>query len=245
MPEWLIQNCRLTVFVTPDTIVPSTLWPDIIGEQPENSIVQRATATKTENGPFGDGTLSLLVQPMRIDWIYQTIPDWTATPTLGPFPAAAEQLLQLSRRWAKGNTWFPSISRIALGLVLMYGTPDRSEGYRELRRFIDGVPNTSDATDFLYQINRPRSSLTSIGGLQVNRLSKWSVGAYLLGVISMGNTEASHNMVNSPLQTHVRLELDISTSANFQAIIPRESTESVIDDLFKGAQEICEKGNRF
>jgi hypothetical protein len=47
------------------------------------------------------------------------------------------------------------------------------------------------------------------------------------------------------LQPHLRLELDINTSADFQGLIPREAAVSVIDDLLGGAREICEHGNRF
>jgi hypothetical protein len=245
MPDWQLLNARLTIFLAPDALVPPTLWRDLIGEEPENSVVQRATATRTERGPFADGNLSLQIQPMRIDWVHEPVGVGAVgglPPVLGVFPTAADALLQLGRRWVT-NGWFPpSTPRVALGFILISPAPDRESGYRELGQFIDGVPNTPDATDFQYQVNRPRASRTGIDGLQVNRLSKWSVGAYGVFVISSAAVAASPSTTTQLLH-HLRLELDINTSADFQRPIPRESVESVIDDLLSGASEICEHGN--
>jgi hypothetical protein len=200
------------------------------------------TSTKIESGPFADGILRMQIQPMRIDWAHEPPPglgqETAAPPVLGPFPAAAESLLQLGRRWA-GNGWFPATTRIALGCVAISPTSSREEGYQELAQFIDGVPNTPDATDFLYQVNRPRPSRAGVEGLQVNRLSKWMVGAYhLLGVAPGGLVSDL-----TPRMIHLRLELDMSTSADFQGPIPRGRVEAILDDLLSAAREICQHGN--
>jgi hypothetical protein len=73
MPNWLVVNARLTVFVTPDTVVPQAFWQAVIGEEPETSIVQRAIATRIETGPFAEGKLTLQVQPIRIDWVHEPV----------------------------------------------------------------------------------------------------------------------------------------------------------------------------
>lgn len=232
---------RLTVFVTPDTVVPGTLWQDVVGEEPENSAVQRATATRSESGSFADGTLGLQVQPMRIDWVHEPVglgSEGASPPTFGPFPGAAEPLLELGRRWVR-SAWFPATQRIALGFVLISATPDRQAGYRELTRFIDAVPKGSDATDFQYQVNRPRPSRAGISGLRVNRLSKWSVGTYQMVVVVGGST----NPTKGRIQAHLRLELDINTNPEYEGLIPRESIEGVLSDLFDGACEVYEHGD--
>lgn len=241
MPDWRMLSARLTVFVAPDTQVPATLWRDIVGEEPENSIFTRAVATKNDSGAFGDGTLNLQVQPMRIDWLHEASnvrPDGGMPPALGPFPAAAEPLLELGRRWLR-STWFPSTQRIALGFILISETPSRETGYEELRALIDAVPKGADATDFHYQVNRPRASRAGLDNLKVNRLSRWSVGAYQRVVVVGGAT----NPVVGPLQTHLRLELDINTAQDFEGLIPRDRIERVIDDLFEGANEIYKGGD--
>jgi hypothetical protein len=241
MPEWLVANARLTVFVMPDAVVPPGLWQAIVGEEPETSVTQRASATRIETGPYAEGKLTLQVQPIRIDWVHEAagMGDGGQSATLGIFPGAAEPLVQLAHRWVQSDR-LPSTQRMALGFVLISPTPDRQTGYEELRQFIDGVPTAPDATDFSYQVNRPRSSATHIDGLRVNRLSKWSVGAYHF--VTLG---AGLHPIEGPLQPHLRLELDINTSADFQGLIPREAAVSVIDDLLGGAREICEHGNRF
>lgn len=244
MPDWRVSSARLTVFVTPDTEVPNTLWRDMVGEDPESSIIQRATSTRTETGPFADGTLTLQVQPMRVDWNYEPIGVGLhdgLPPVLGAFPTAAGPLLQFGYRWVRA-AWFPSTSRIALAFVLISATANRERGYRELDRYIDGVPSTPDATDFHYQVNRPRASRAGLDGLQINRLSKWSVGGYGSVFFAPGVPNASPTQ--SPLLYHLRVELDISTSAAFNGLIPRDTVQSVLDDLFNGATEIAERGNR-
>jgi hypothetical protein len=241
MLDWMIINARLTVFVTPDTVVPSGLWQAILGEEPETSFAQRSSATRIETGPYADGKLTLQVQPIRVDWIHESIGfgDGGQPSVLGIFPGSSESLLQVGRRWVHSDG-SPSIQRMALGFVLISPTPNRESGYEELRQFIDGVPTAPDATDFSYQVNRPRPSRAHLDGLQVNRLSKWSVGSYK--VFTLG--PLSHS-IESPLVTHLRLELDVSTNPDFQGIIPREAAVGVMDDLFNGAKEICEQGNHF
>lgn len=242
MPEWRVASARLTVFVAPDTVVPSTLWRDVVGEDPESSVVQRATATKTESGPFADGILTLQVQPMRVDWLQEPVGPATegAPPVLGAFPDAAEPLVELGHRWAR-STQFPSTQRVALGLILISDVSDRQIGYRELANFIDGVPESTDAVDFLYQVNRPRDSRAGIEGLYINRLSKWSVAEYRVVIFA----PAAASVATGALRYHLRLELDINTMAEFEGLIPQQKVDKVIDDLFEGAHEICEQGNRF
>jgi hypothetical protein len=231
----------MSLFVTPDTATPSTLWRVVVGDEPETSVFQRASSTRIESGPFAEGTLTLQVQPIRIDWAYEPLGiEANAQPrVLGTFPSAAEPLIKLGHRWIESNS-FPAAQRIAIGLILISATPDRASGYRELSEFIDGVPEASDATDFQYQINRPRPSAVDIEGLQLNRLSRWSVGAYKTVTLVSGG-----NPIQSPLVSHLRLELDINTNADFHGLLSPARAGDVIDDLFRGAKEISKQGNHF
>jgi hypothetical protein len=183
---------------------------------------------------------------MRIDWVYQPEglgPEFGLPRLLGPFPAAAGRFLHLGRRWATSGK-FPSATRLALGFILVSRTASRTVGYQELAEFIDGAPTSPDATDFQYQVNRPRESHTGIEGIVLNRLSKWSVGAYRVLNLAVAPDKSSP-VLGTALDLHLRLDLDISTNVDFQGVIPGERVEAVIDDLFAGALEICEHGNRF
>jgi hypothetical protein len=229
--------------VTPDFVAPPTLWRDCVGDEPEISTVQKTTATKTEIGPFAEGTLKLQVQPMRVDWRHEPTGIGSAPglfPVLGPFPQAADSLLELGRRWAANNS-FPDTPRVALGLVLVSLTTDRASGYRELADFVDGVPTNPDASDFMYQVNIPRDSHVDVAGLRVNRLSKWSVGLYRL--LALTPAAASPDQIG-PSLVHLHLELDINTAPGLQELLSRDKVPVIIDDLFDGAKEICDRGTR-
>lgn len=243
MPDWQVLNARLTVFLAPDTTVPLTLFRDIVGEDPENSTFQRTISTRIETGPFADGTLSLQVQPMRIDWLHEPLGTMTEGPhpTLGAFPAGAEQLLQLGYRWVRSDR-FPSSQRIAVGFVLISAVPDRETGYRELGKFVDGVPSDQNATDFQYQVNHPRPSRAGVDGLRINRLAKWSVGAFQSMRVTIGSGTATQ--ILGPSQSHLRLELDINTPGEFAGPIPPDHIEAVVHDLLEGAEEVCQLGSR-
>jgi hypothetical protein len=176
---------------------------------------------------------------MRVDWVFEpTGPSSDGTaPTLGAFPAAAEPHIELMRRWAR-SAEFPTALRLAIGFVLTSETPDREHGYVELRQYVDGVPE-GGATDFLYQVNRPRQSRAGLDGLFVNRLSKWSVGSYQrIGIVD------GHPVAGTARQTHLRLEMDINTSPEYIGVIPNEQIDAVISDLLAGAAEVCERGSR-
>lgn len=239
MPTWQVAGCRLTVFVAPDTVVPATLWRDTVGEDPETTTTQRSAGVRVEKGSFGNGNLTLTVQPMRIDWGYDPLPALsTSVDVLGDFPAAADPLLIFAKRWVRDG-WYPITTRIALGLVLISPTTDRKTGYEELSRFVDGVPSAVDATDFLYQVNRPRPSSAGLAGLRVNRLAKWAVAGLRLVALAGGPQNSM-----SAESYNVHLELDINTNPDYGVQIPRESVELVIDDLFAAAREVAEQGSR-
>jgi hypothetical protein len=237
---WYLRSARATFFVTPETAIQSDLWRQVVGAEPDTSLFQRAIGVRQEAGEFADGRLTLLFQPMRVDWNYEVIddPSLNEISNLGEFPNVAEPLLDLTRRWVPTAS-FPSIQRLALGFSLISGIADREAGYADLRDFIDGVPDPANATDFSYQVNRPRASNSGIEGLQINRLSKWSVGGVRSVAIGPGGP------VMGGFRFSLNLELDINTAANFPGPIPQARVVAVLDDLLAGAREVAERGNRF
>src|SRR5580698_5951156 len=113
MPEWQVLNARLTFFVTPDAILPSGLWQDLVGDEPENSVKQRALSLISDSGPFAEGALTLNILPSRVDWVYEALglrTDSGGPALIGPFPASAEPLIEIGCRWAAIAS-FPSTSR--------------------------------------------------------------------------------------------------------------------------------------
>jgi hypothetical protein len=241
MTDWKVRSARLTFFIAPNASVPSELWKKIAGEEPETSVLLRAQAVKTESGPLAEGVLKVQVQPMRIDCVYESLVEASGNVgSLGPFPQALTPLSSLMERWADSDS-FPSTQRVALGVTLYSETSDRASGYRALASFVDGVPTSEDATDFIYQVNRPRPSNVPMDGLVINRLSRWSVAGVQMVALGAG----ALSWPATPMQTFLQLDLDLSTNADLSISIPSESVVPVIHDLVTAASEISTRGNRF
>jgi hypothetical protein len=241
MVEWKVRSVRFTFFLAPDAAVSSDVWQTIVGEEPANVSWQRLQNLRIESGPFADGILKVLGQPMRIDCIHEPAETFGTPPeVLGSFPHAVDPLKALVYRWLE-NYAFPTTQRIALGLTLHFETRDRRAGYQSLKQFVDGVPDSDEATDFIYQINRPRPSCTGLSGLIINRLSRWSVAGFQLLAINVGEIAS----VGTPLQFVLQLDLDVNTNSDFKGPIPREHVRGIVDDLIEGAKEISTRGNRF
>jgi len=242
MIDWLTLSARLSVFLAPDAVVSPSLWREVVGDEPDQSSTQRTLATRTETGPFAEGKLTHQVQPVRVDWVYEppeNEPFTTEPMTLGPFPGATDPLLKIAKRWLEVG--FPAAQRIALGFQLMIPCASREAGYEELKHFIDGVPGSGDATDFAYQVNRPRAAGTAVEGLRINRLSKWSVGAFR----SIAMSTAAATPIVGEMRFHLRVDLDLHTAPDYPGLLPKEQMGQIIQDLREGAIEISERGNRF
>lgn len=241
MPDWQVQSARLTFFVGPDAVIPHGIWQQVIGEPPETSVAQRTDSARHESGPFADGVLGIRVLPSRVDWVHEA-PVNPLTPSvdaLGPVAPCTEPLLTASHRWA-GSPSFPSVLRLAFGLVLISSVRDRSAGYDELRAFVNGVPNDPRASDFSYQVNLPARS-TVVDTLNVNRLSKWSVG----GFRNIALDAASATAVLGDMHFHLRLELDINTDPAFAAELPRDRVMGILTELPGYATQIITNGARY
>src|SRR5204863_8813113 len=136
-----------------------------------------------------------------------------------------------------GSIQFPGTKRLALGVLLAEPTATKETGYARLRHFIDVVPE-GEATDFVYQVNRPRRSTVGVPDF-VNRLAKWSVAQMQLVLLTAGAAPASAEPVS-----FVSLDLDVNTPAEFGGPIPPASVGAVLDDLWAGALEIATVGDR-
>ena len=131
-------------------------------------------------------------------------------------------------------TWDWIAGRLAMGAVLIEPTTNRETGYLRLRDFIKSAVPTGEVTDFMYQVNHPRDTITGIQGLRINCLAKWSVSVFQLIAVSAGMHTAA------PPHSFVNLELDISTSGDRADTIPPNQIIAVLDDLQVAAAEIAD-----
>ena len=144
------------------------------------------------------------------------------------------------------NAWFgqgPNLTRLALGAVLFMPTDDREQGYRLLDNYLPKLEIDVDgSSDIFYQINRPRSSMTDIPGLELNRLSKWSVLRLSAGSFRFDSDEP---VVSKSVQEgfSVRLEFDLSTPSNYGKLLPVNRLQKLFGELMSLGMEIAELGD--
>ena len=98
------------------------------------------------------------------------------------------------------------------------------------------------ATNFMYQINRPRES-ASVPSFTVNRLSKWSVAAFESVSITVSPSSVrAVGYADFPMHMSA-LELDINTSPKPDALIPSDEIPQLFHELVSLGLEIAERGD--
>ena len=196
-----------------------------------------------EEGEFAGGTLTLLVNAAGvIQWsLVPTSPKEIPAefPTVGRFVDACEAFCPIVRRWFELAL---PLDRIAFGAVVLFPVATRRDGYVSLSQFLPDVTLDPDnARDFLFQINRRRPSRSGIKGLEINRLSSWSVAQ--LRVITQPMTQPSAQREHPPSYA-CRLELDMNTAPEHRGSFVPPQSAAIFDELVALAREILEVGDR-
>lgn len=244
---WLAQTLRLTAFPSPTAeIAATTWWIDLVGEPPETRVSHPRQGERRDEGPCDEGKLSLRVQPTRIDWLFTPVDDQEqrleGIPNIGPFLDSLDTFFPLMLRWFEFETC-PSVQRLAFGSVLLQPVENRETGYRRLSTYLPAVElDPEESSDFIYQINRPRTSRLGTSDLKINRLSKWSV-ATMRGV---GLLVGSASVVDYDLGEALfacRLELDINTAQDFRGEISPDQQAIVFQELVDLGKEIANEGD--
>jgi hypothetical protein len=100
-----------------------------------------------------------------------------------------------------------------------------------------------DASEFLFQINRPRQS-KSIPGIEINRLSRWSSSSITGFEFSIMPAAIGQSVVTTREPAHAtRIELDVSTPADRRAAIPQNTQAKLFVEMSELAKEIVLKGD--
>lgn len=240
---WQAQAARLTAFPVPETKLSAVdWWERLLPEQPSETSTKHAkTGIYEEEGDFESGRLMLRVQRLRVDWNYSANITEAAEeiPTLGPFPDTTTNFCSLMYRWFEIA---PPISRLAFGAVLIQPVEDRPKGYELITNYVKALQiDTEHSSDLLYQINRPRPSKT-ISDLTLNRLSKWST-LLVQGVsIHLRGGVVQPGVVADTLHAG-RLELDINTSEEFSAELPKAQLADLLSEFVELGTEIASVGD--
>src|SRR5438445_5663899 len=176
---WHARSLRLTAFPMPGSdLSQAPNWQGLVGQAPEATVSRAGQVVET--GPLRPGVLQLAKQgPLRADLVLSAVPNPEGPdpelPALGVVQDAVAVFGPFAETFLHGS---PPLQRIAFGADLVYPRQSRDEAYRYLTEAIRGARIDLDgASEFLYQINRPRESAL-LRGVRLNRLSKWSASMW-------------------------------------------------------------------
>lgn len=231
---WQVEAVRFSfINVAEDGFSELFGWSDLMASQPESVTEKRSMGSKTEQGNWLHGTITINRQPGRVDIVYSFIPtqDILNANSLLPNAGPIDEVFSACRELA-GSFGKISAARFAFGAILLLPVSDVIEGYSYLSRFLPFFNFEDDMSDFFLQINR---RVYADGNIQVNQLSKW-------GCLSMTAFNIVDGDAHPTPGTHaVRLELDVNTpesnelvSANF-SVLATEFIERGLDISAKGA----------
>lgn len=244
--NWQAESLRLTAFVTPSAQVKGEdWWTRIAGTQPETRTAKPALGQMVDAGIFEGNSLTLSIQPGRIDWFLS--PDQSKVEdsaveirSIGSFREVVGTFLSAMLKWLE---LCPPIIRLAYGAILLEPVENKEVGYRRLSEYLPSVRVDAEASaDFSYQINRPRKSQVKIDGLQINRLSKWSVTSLHSVTLAVG-PKLIHQYRSAAQTMACRLELDINTPAEIQDELPHDKLGDIFRELTNMGSEIANRGD--
>jgi hypothetical protein len=242
---WVVRQVRFTLFPATAAENTGSWWLNVVGFEPETETNQKARAFRRMEGSFQSGRLILASLPDRIDWVWMAqdkLDGEEVLANLGEWPQTVATFQSLMERWLSES---PTASRIALGVDLTQPVSDRVTGYRHLQKYLPKIElDPIGSSEFLYRINRPRTSISGIEGLLINRLSTWTVMHSTLLSLILTPTKAQQIATVSPLQGHhCRAELDINTDQEFQHEFATDEMRSILREFIQIAKEIAEMGD--
>lgn len=237
---WYADSLRLTVFPTPDeTPAVHDWWQELLDEPPQQVVSSPKTGDTQLQGTFNRELLVLSAQAMRIDLRHTIKPPeqpLANNRTLGAYDETREVFRDLVLKGLSLQT-FPRIQRLAFGAVLTKPVESLQSGYEALGMYLPAVQISADSSDFLYQINRRRPS-RAVGGIELNRLSKWSVQT-VHGMLVHGDGR----VVRRTTEFSCRSELDVNSAPEHTDELPRDGLQALLVECIDLADELSRKGD--
>jgi len=239
---WKIDTFRLTGFHTEQqNDYDKSLWTKVIGTESQFANYKRNgnQFLYQNDSELTDKKLLIAQAPERMDLLFtpreEELRDqekFRKFPSIGVFPDNITKFTAIiDKFFDKIN---PDFERLAFGLVLYFNVESEKEGYKYLSKYLPSL-KLDNAVDFIYQINRPKSSEKS-KDIMINRLSKWSVAKRTLrgnsGIIAGKNEE----------NFACKLELDINTKPETK-IKSKDIQTKIFKELLDLAKNISLNGD--
>ena len=241
---WRTETIRLTAFPATGTRVANVApeveawWLTLFGVPHERSTQDLKNGVIQLQGMVDDAFMFLTENPVSLN--LRRLAGNPEEPPPGPdsllpFADVAPAFDVLAQRWLKLDNC-PHLLRLAFGTTLLKPIADRKTGYAILDEHLSKVTVDPDSSDFLYQINRRRSS-SVIDDLELNRLSRWSTKRIRHFVL---DTEG--NPLTGPEMLACCLELDINSVPSAQPL-PHDDLPRLFQELLELADEIAHTGD--
>jgi hypothetical protein len=235
---WQLEFARLIAFpAEPALFMDQHWWEELSPAQPEDFVSTRTKNSHEERGSFQGVALSLTTDIRRVEWLVQPlaeIDELSGTlPTLGPFREKIGWFVDLMSAWLAKSC--PPLVRLAFAGKLLQAAATQQEAYRLLATHLPAVQLEPNPNDFLFHVNRRRSS-NVLPGLPLNRMSTWS---------KLNVTIAAPPGVplNWPDRCYSAVQLDMNTAPERTEILPRESLTQLFRELASLGVEIAERGD--
>ena len=140
----------------------------------------------------------------------------------------------------------PSLHRLGYGSELLLPAGSLPDAYGKLGGLLRGVDVEPENThDFLYRINRRRTSSCDVEGLEINRISTWSAVQIIETFVDVsGDGERPPKVTRRPNPGSIcRLEFDINTIPEFDRALDKDIVPKIFDELVDAGNEIAAKGD--
>jgi hypothetical protein len=237
---WRAELMRLTAFPAPP-LQPANIeawWLALFGAPHERSNQDLKKGVTRLLGSVNDAFMVATQNPISFE-LRQRANDPAqpppATDTLPLYSDVVPAFRACAQRWLKLDDC-PPLRRLAFGATLLRPVASLQDGYEILNSCLPDVRVDPQSNDFLYQINRRRSSST-VDGLLLNRLSKWSTEQLQEVVFS-----ADGNLIRESGTFACRLELDMN-SVPSQNPLPRASLPALFEEFVQFADEVAVRGD--
>ncbi len=247
--DWKAEQLRCTAFALPSAASTADHWWTLLADAtPEQVTSNPRLGSSQAVGSFGPGSLIVSTQSDRVDWYLGPVPIEAASvqglaatepkpPSIGSAPEVFDVFSELSKRWLAFRD-IPSVSRLALGGVVSHQEEDKRSAYLRLSDYLP-FPVDPASSDFLFQINRPIPSRSSIDGLVINRLSKWSIALFKLISLNLPGAPLIRDLETT---IALRTEIDINTAQEFQGELPKERLAEIFDELNDQGRSLITNG---
>jgi len=120
----------------------------------------------------------------------------------------------------------------------------RGEGYNILSELLPFRVDADEASDFMYQINRPRQAKSDGWEYKMNRLTKWAVAKFEVLEVEISSGGAGRRERKTEMGNACQVELDMNTAPGEQPEpLPGDGLVGIFSGLVEAGEEILTRGD--